>query len=131
MSSFLDFFGLKRRKNPRIAARWLIDARVPDTERYVGFFTCDISTLGTRLVGESSESFKHVLSYQGLANLRLRVPGRRELLPLVVAELKWGMGPQGNFQTGWRFTQMDEQVETLLSAYIAENPGDIIRDPRE
>lgn len=129
MNFFFDIFGLRRRQGPRVAARWLVDVRVPDTESFVGFFTCDISILGMRMIGETSESFKHVLPEDGRSHMRLRMPGYRRLLP-VEAELKWGMGEIGNFQTGWRFTQINQEVENLLNEYIETHPDDIIQDPR-
>ena len=130
MTGFLDIFGAGRRQKPRVAVRWLVDAKITDTENYTGFTTCDGSIVGMRLVGKSSASFKEILTAEGLSDLRLRVPGRVELLPPVIAELKWGMGPEGNFQTGWRFTHIEEELEVFVEDYIAAHPEDIIGDPR-
>ena len=131
MVGFLDIFGARRRQKPRISVRWLVDAKIPDTESYAGFTTCDVSMVGMRLVGKSSASFKQILTAEDLADMRLRIPGSVHLLPAVTAELKWGMGPEGNFQTGWRFTRLEEELEVFLEDDIAAHPEDIIVDPRD
>ena len=123
-----DLFGPRRRANPRIEARWFIDVQLPKSDKFVGFFTRDVSTIGLRLVGDNSESFQRVLSNDGAAKMRLRIPEYRRLLPLVDAELKWGMGPEGNFQTGWRFAQVAEEVHGLLETYIDTHSDQIIEE---
>ena len=128
MNSFRDLFGRRRRENPRIPVRWYVDLQLPGTEQYVGFFTCDISLLGLRLVGEDSDAFERTLDQRGRTRIRLRIPGRYEILPLLEMALKWGMGPDGNFQTGWRFTQVPEEVEELLQAYIDDHADEVLEE---
>ena len=131
MTGFLDIFSAGRRQKPRVTVRWLVDAKITDTESYTGFTTCDVSIVGMRLVGKSSASFKQILTAEGLADMRLRIPGSVHLLPAVTAELKWGMGPEGNFQTGWRLTRLEEELEVFLEEELAAHPEDIIGDPRD
>ncbi len=128
MNSFRDLFGSRRRETPRLPVRWFIDLQLPGSEQYVGFFTCDISVLGLRLVGEDSDAFERTLDDRGLTHMRLRFPGHYEPLPLVEVELKWGMGPDGNFQTGWRFTQVPEEVEELLQAFIDDHADEVLEE---
>ena len=128
MNVFRDLFGSRRRTNPRVPVRWFVDLQLPVTEQFVGFFTCDVSLLGLRLVGENSEAFQRTLNESGIARMRLRFPDRHQLLPLVEAELKWGIGPDGNFQTGWRFTSTPEEVEELLQSYIEAHADEALSE---
>ena len=82
MNSFRDLFGSRRRETPRLPVRWFIDLQLPGSEQYVGFFTCDISVLGLRLVGEDSDAFERTLDERGLTRMRLRFPvPKRALFP--------------------------------------------------
>ena len=126
MIDFRDLFGGRRRTNPRVPVRWFVDVQLPASEQFVGFFTLDISLLGLRLVGENSEAFQRTLNDEGGAGMRLRFPDRHQMLPLVKAELKWGMGPDGNFQTGWRFTHVPGEVEALLQSYLCQHADEVL-----
>ena len=130
MIEFRDLFGNHQRTNPRIPVRWFVDVQLPASEQFVGFFTLDISLLGLRLVGENSAAFQRTLDDDGAAPMRLRFPDRHQILPLVKAQLKWGMGPDGNFQTGWRFTKVPEEVEELLQTYVDRHADEALDEAR-
>ena len=63
------------------------------------------------------------------AQMKLRLPGMRPPLPQVIAELRWGLGDDANFSTGWRFAEIDAQTLRIIDAYIADHPQDLIVDP--
>ena len=127
---FRDLFSLGRRQSPRLAARWFVDLRVAETRAFVGFFTLDVSCSGVRLMGESAAGFRRFLTPEGTTLMLLRVPGHREVLR-AEAELRWGLGEDGDFQTGWRFTRMSRDGEEVLRAYIEAHPEDMLRAPGE
>ena len=123
-----ELLGWRRGRQPRIAVRWWVDVQVPRTGHYVGFVTRDISLPGVRLVGNTCEAFKRVLSEDGQARMRLRVPGHPQVFP-VRAEFKWGIREAGDFLTGWRFTGMARQVRRALRAYIQAHPEAAVYGP--
>ena len=128
MIDFRELFGGRRRANPRIPVRWFVDVQLPASEHFVGFFTLDISPLGLRLVGENSTAFQRTLNADGVAPMRLRFPDQHQILPLVKAELKWGMGPDGNFRTGWRFTHVPDEVKVLLQTYLDKHADEALEE---
>ena len=128
MGYLSDLLGWGRRHQPRIAVRWWVDIQNPRTGHYVGFLTRDISLPGVRLVGTTCEAFKRVLSEDGHAHMRLRLPGSSQVLA-VRAEFKWGIRESGDFITGWRFTRMARQVRRSLRAYIEAHPEAVMGEP--
>ena len=125
MNRFFDLFSHQRRRTPRIAVRWFVDAQVYGSQEYSGFYTCDISCGGVRLEGDTPQSIRRFLSPDGRARLRIHLPHRS--IPLrAEAELKWGLGDP--FRTGWAFTRIDPEDERILEEYIATHSGQIIRE---
>ena len=127
MTFISSLLNLARREEPRLAVEWWVDVRVPETESYVGFQTSDISLPGLRLKGETSESFRRMIGRDGLAHMRLRIPGHRESYS-VRAELKWGLGDPGRFLTGWRFTGLPRPVRRVLRSYIDSHPELVVQE---
>ena len=125
---FRDLFALGRRQSPRLTARWFVDLQVAETGAFVGFFTRDVSSSGVRLVGESAAAFRRFLTPAGTTVMLLRVPGHREVLR-AEAELRWGLGEDGDFQSGWRFKRISRDNEEVLRAYIAAHPEDLLQAP--
>ena len=121
MDLFADFFGMKRRRTSRVAVRWYVDLRVADTPRYVGFFTRDVAVTGVRLEGESEAAFRRLLTPDGTADLRIRIPGQPGAIE-AQAELRWAMGGGEHFLTGWMFTDLDDRGAEALAAYIQAHP---------
>lgn len=121
MNFFADLFGMKRRRMPRIGARWYIDLRVPDTQRYVGFFTRDVAVTGVRLEGDSEAAFRRLLTADGTADLRIRIPGQPGTIE-VVAELRWAMAGGEQILTGWMFNDLADDDAASLTAYIDAHP---------
>lgn len=121
MDLFADLFGRKRRRTPRIAVRWYVDVRVPDTHRYVGFFTRDVAVTGVRLEGESEEAFRRLLTPEGTSHLRVRIPGQPGAIE-TPAELRWALGGGEHFLTGWVFTDLGRSGAAALAAYIDAHP---------
>ncbi len=123
MQFFKDLFGGKKRKSPRIAIDWWVDAQLPATDRYIGFHANDISSFGLRLSGESDEAFKRVMTDEGRARMLLRVPGEAGTHP-VEAQLVWGMGGRDGFQTGWTFEEIEDAATAAISRYIDTHLSD-------
>ena len=128
MGLIFNLLNLTNRQEPRVAVEWLVDVQVPETESYVGFRTRDISLPGVRLEAETPEAFKRMIGNDGLANMRLRVPGCKDCFK-VRAELKWGLENSGGFLTGWRFTRMARPVRRALRDYIEANPELVVTAP--
>ncbi|NKB71830.1 MAG: hypothetical protein GKR89_32540 [Candidatus Latescibacteria bacterium] len=126
MNKFLDLFGLRRRREIRLSAEWFIDVQVKSTDRYVGFFSRDISPSGLRLHGRSSDDFSRLLDDNGRAGMRLRVPGSGSPLNLE-AQLRWGTSEANGFLTGWLFTKIDSTSQKALRAYIDAHPQDHLK----
>ena len=94
MSLFSDLFSTRPRSNPRIAVDWMVDLAVPNTDpqHWIGLFATDLSAQGIRLQGLEAYEVRRLLSYEGHALIKLRQLGVRPPLPLVHAELRWGLG---------------------------------------
>ena len=94
MSLFADLFSARRRSNPRIAVEWMVDLSVPNTDpqHWIELFATDLSAQGIRLQGLDADEVRRLLSYEGHALIKLRLPGVRPPLPLIRAELRWGLG---------------------------------------
>lgn len=121
MLSVKDLLFRRRRQAPRLAARWFVDVQVHANESYVGFYTRDVSVRGVRLQGGSDHEIQRLLSPQGRAHMRLRVPHKPAPLH-VEAELMWGLGEP--LETGWRFTQIAPQDEAVLARFVdQQDPG--------
>ena len=131
MAFFRDLFSARRRSNPRVAVDWMVDLAVPDSDplRWIGLFATDLSAQGLRLQGLDADEVRRLLSYEGHAQMKLRMPGLRPPLPLVSAELRWGLGEKPRFHTGWLFTQLDADTLELIDTYIADHPQDLLADP--
>ena len=131
MSLFSDLSFARRRSNPRIAVDWMVDLAVPNTDpqHWIGLFATDLSAQGIRLQGLDADEVRRLLSYEGHALIKLRLPGVRPPLPLVRAELRWGLGDKKRFYTGWLFTQLDADTLKLIDKYIADHPQDPLTDP--
>ena len=121
---------LARRDQPRLAVEWWVDIKVPETDRYVGFQTSDISLPGVRLKGETSEAFRRIIGRDGHAHMRLRIPGHQESYS-VRAELKWGLGNTGSFLTGWRFAGLPRPARRKLRSFIDSHPELKVREVTE
>ena len=128
MNLLADLLSLRRRQRPRVAVKWRMDVQVSQTDHYLDFFTRDIGLPGVRLEGRAPETFRQVLSEKGRANMQLHVPGHQEAF-LVEAELRWGMGQEDKFQTGWKFTHVPHQVRKVLNGYIEAHPEELIESP--
>ena len=128
MEVFRDLFSLGRRQSPRLVARWFADVEVAQNGTFVGFFTRDVGPTGVRLVGDNAAAFRRLLSPEGRTAIRLRVPGYRGVLR-VEAELRWGLGEEGSFQTGWWFTRIDRDSEDVLRDYVEAHPEDLLQRP--
>lgn len=130
MSVFRDLFSSRRRRNPRVTVHWMVDLAVPNTDpqRWTGLFATDLSAQGLRLQGLDADEIRRLLSYDGRAQIKLRLPGMRPPLPLVSAELRWGLGEKPRFHTGWLFTQLDANTLELIDTYIADHPQDLLTD---
>ena len=128
MEVFRDLFSLGRRQSPRLSVRWFVDLQVRENGAFVGFFTRDVSPTGVRLMGESAAAFRRFLSPDGRTVIRLRVPGHREVVR-TEAELRWGLGEDGDFQTGWRFTRISRDGEDALRGYIVAHPENLLQTP--
>ena len=79
--------------------------------------------------GLDTDWVRRLLSYEGHARIKLRLPGMRSPLPLVRAELRWGLGEKNRFQTGWLFNQLDAHTLELIGKYITDHPQDPLADP--
>ena len=126
MVKFLDLFGLRRRREARLAAEWFVDVQVQSSESYVGFFSRDISPSGLRLQGRTSEDFRRLLNDDGRTGMRLRVPNSGSPFDLE-AELRWGTPAEGGFLTGWLFTKIDSDSQKTLRQYIDAHPQDHLK----
>ena len=131
MSFFRDLFSARRLSNPRIAVDWMVDIAIPNTDpqHWIGLFATDLSAQGLRLQGLDTDGVRRLLSHEGHARIKLRLPGMRPPLPLVRAELRWGLGDKKRFYTGWLFTQLDADTLKLIDKYIADHPQDPLTDP--
>ena len=131
MAFFRDLFYARRRSAPRVAADWMVDLAVPNTDpqHWVGLFATDLSAEGIRLRGLDSAQIRRLIDKIERAQMKLRLPGMRPPLPQVIAELRWGLGDDANFSTGWRFAEIDAQTLRIIDAYIADHPQDLIVDP--
>jgi len=131
MSFFRDLFYARRRSTPRVAVDWMVDLAVPDTnpQHWIGLFATDLSAEGIRLRGLDSAQIRRLIDKIERAQMKLRLPGMRPPLPQVIAELRWGLGDDANFSTGWRFAEIDAQTLRIIDAYIADHPQDLIVDP--
>jgi hypothetical protein len=131
MNLFRDLFSSRRRHTSRVAVRWMVDLAVPDSDpqHWTGLFATDLSAQGIRLQGLDPDAIRRLLTDEGHAHMKLRLPGMRLPLPLVAAELRWGMGEKPHFRTGWLFAQIDKETRELLDRYIAEHPEDQLADP--
>jgi hypothetical protein len=126
-----DWFSYRhRRRAPRVSVDWMVDLEVPNSKplHFTGLFALDMSEEGIRLEGSDAEQVRKLLSTDGRAWMRLRLPGVKPPLPRFEAELRWGMGQTPHFRTGWLFTSSDRETKKLLDDYIAAHPQDVIAD---
>lgn len=123
MDLFVDLFGLRRRRIPRVAVRWLVDARIYGTDQFIGLYTRDVSLGGLRLEGCPAATFRRLLSPAGRAQMRLRLPHISKPLTVEV-ELRWSLGDPPS--TGWSFTRIAPKARRLLAEYIASHPADLL-----
>ena len=126
MRVFLDSFGLRRRTHPRVQVHWTVDIHDFSCEKDVDFQARDVSLFGIRLQGATDQVFKQLLSEKGRVTMRLHVPDQPNPLS-ADALLLWGMGPNGRFLTGWKFTAIARATSQVLRAYIANHPQDVIQ----
>ena len=131
MSFFRDLFSTRRRRAPRVAVHWMVDVAIPNTDpqHWTGLSATDLSAQGIRLQGLELDDIRRLLSDEGYAQMKLRLPGMRPPLPLLAAELRWGLGEKPNFHTGWLFSKIDADTLELIDTYIADHPQDLIKNP--
>ena len=108
----------------------MVDLEVPNSQpmHFTGLFALDMNAQGIRLEGGDPEQVRKLLSIDGRAWMRLRLPGMKPPLPRLEGELRWGMGETPHFRTGWLFTNVDRELLKLLDDYIAAHPEDLIAD---
>ena len=128
MESFLDLFGLRRRQALRVAVNWLVDVQVQGTDHFVGFYAYDVGVAGLRLQGHTLDAFERVISADGTARMRLRVPDPQDVLE-VEAGFKWEREEEGKAISGWSFSGLSRSVRKALEDYIRAHPEDIIETP--
>jgi hypothetical protein len=122
MSGFLDLFGLRRRRELRVRVNWLVDARLRDSQHYVGFHAADVSLFGVRLRASSAGDFERVID-RDRVYLLLRVPGSAGAAE-VETEVKWRRVEQGQALLGCEFKRLDRELRRALEEYIAAHPQD-------
>ncbi|MCC7265572.1 MAG: PilZ domain-containing protein [Candidatus Latescibacteria bacterium] len=124
MSSFLDLFGLKRRREERVKVGWLVDARLRASEQYVGFHACDVSVSGLRLSAALAADFERAID-RGRLGLLLRVPGNAGALE-AEAEVRWQRVEEGRALLGCEFRRPSRELRRLLEGYISAHPEDVV-----
>ena len=127
MGFFRDLFGSKKRQSPRIAVDWWVDAQLPGTDSYVGFHANDVSSFGVHLTGDTEEAFQRVLTEERGARMLVRVPGQPGT-HAVTTQLVWGLSGQGRFETGWKFTQIEDEATAAIDRYIDEHGDDVLTE---
>jgi hypothetical protein len=128
MGSFLDVFGARRRQAPRVAVAWQVEIGPPQTQLRSVYQSCNVSRWGLRLQGGSAEEFRALLSDEGGVVLLVRLPGCEDRLE-VEAELRWGLGGEAHFVSGWRFTRIAHAAQQALDEYIAAHPEQVVHEP--
>lgn len=124
MSSFLDLFSLKRRREQRVRVNWLVDARLRASEQYVGFHARDVSVSGLRLSAGTEADFERAVDQNRVA-LLLRVPGNAGAVE-VGAAVKWQRCEGGLALMGCEFRRPDRELRRALEDYIAAHPDDVV-----
>lgn len=130
ISKIRSWFSARRARAPRVSVDWMVDLEIPDSKpvHFTGLFALDMSAQGIRLEGGNPEQVRKLLSVDGRAWMRLRLPGAKPPLPRLEAELRWGMGEAPHFRTGWLFASPERELQKMLDDYIATHPEDVIAD---
>jgi hypothetical protein len=126
MSGFLDLFGLKRRRELRVRVNWLVDARLRDSQHYVGFHATDVSLFGVRLRASAAGEFERVID-RDRVDLLLRVPGSAGAAE-VETEVKWQRVEQDQALLGCEFRRLGRELRRALEEYIAAHPQDRVAE---
>ena len=109
--AFFDF--ISRKQTPKKAElKWWIDVQISDTDRYLGFFTQEISTHGLSLIAANLTAFDNLLK-EGITTFRIRIPGQST--PLVVGA-SWNHTQESASEclTEWTFTDNASQARKIL-----------------
>jgi hypothetical protein len=112
---------LKRRYEPRIDVKWLVEVKKPRADLIVELKARDLSLGGVRLESGVDLALGQLLSNSGKAQLRVYVPEHEQPLALW-GELVWGL-PRGDYYlSGWRFSSLAIKARRTFKAYMRANP---------
>ena len=128
MHTLLDKLRFVRREKPRIAIQCVVDAQVPGTEDYVGFYTRDVSVSGVSLQGIAAPAVERVCCTGRHVVMALRFPTPQSKID-VEARLQWEREEHGQAITGWAFTRISRSERNAIETFIRNNPDVVIDSP--
>ena len=128
MAPLLDRFGFWKRKDTRVAVRWMVDVQIRDTDSFIGYQALDLSASGLRLQARTSETLERVLRPKGGVPMRLRLPAPHGQIEFE-AELTWERDVDGQALSGWTYRQISRAARSAIEEYIRAHPEAIVQEP--
>ena len=126
MASLLDRFGLRRRKDTRVAVRWVVDVQIRGSDSFIGFETVDLSCSGLCLQARSKDTLERVRRPKGATPMRLRLPAPHGPIDFE-AEMTWERDEDGKALSGWSFRHIGREARSVIEEHIQAHPEAIVQ----